>query len=344
VNQLPSPSSNKTPSFSGTASDETHVTVEIHQGTSEGPIVSSLTAEASSGTWVSDRVPTLPAWGTYTAVATQPSSIGNRDGVSLPMTFIVEPIPPIVVGGLASGVTRDSGSLEAEVNPNRGVITACEFEYGTTTSYGAEAECALSSGGAFTPYGTSAVPVFARVFDLSPSTTYHFRIVAVGEGGTATGSDQTFSTRAPIFNEVEGGELPPSGPAPAHAHGAGGVLSFLAAQLIPSGRRAAIGALLRSGSFAQRFRAPQAGAATIQWYYLPPGTKLARKASNAPVLVATGRRIYGAAGWGVITIHLTPAGRRLLSHAKRIGLTATLAFAPRGHALVRTYAKFRLSR
>jgi hypothetical protein len=259
------------------------------------------------------------------------------------MTFVVEPIPPIVVGGLASGVTRNSASLEAEVNPNRGVITACEFEYGATTSYGASAECALSSGGAFTPYGTSAVPVFARLFDLSPSTTYHFRIVAVGEGGSATGSDQTFTTRAPIFNEVEGGELPPPAPA-AHAHGTGGVLAFVAAQLIPSGRGAAIGALLRSGSFTQRFRAPQAGAAAIQWYYLPRGTRLARKASNAPVLVATGRRIYGAAGWGVIRIYLTPAGRRLLSHAKRIGLTATLVFAPRGSAPVRTYATFRLSR
>src|SRR5204862_734973 len=75
-----SPSANRRPSFSGTASDRTPVTVEIHSGPSaEGALVASVTAEASAGRWSSGRVEELPEWGQYTAVAVQPSPIHNPD-------------------------------------------------------------------------------------------------------------------------------------------------------------------------------------------------------------------------------------------------------------------------
>jgi hypothetical protein len=75
------------------------------------------------------------------------------------------------------------------VNPNGGKVSACNLEYGTTTSYGSSAPCTPSPGS-----GTSAVAVSAAVTGLTSGTTYHFRVSATNAGGTSNGSDQTFTT------------------------------------------------------------------------------------------------------------------------------------------------------
>ena len=103
-------------------------------GADTGPIVATATGEALGGEWVSGKAsPALP-WGVYTAVASQPSSIGNPTGTSSPVTFAVQAIAPTVATEGAADVTRTSAALYASVNPRGGGVSACYFEYGSTAA------------------------------------------------------------------------------------------------------------------------------------------------------------------------------------------------------------------
>jgi hypothetical protein len=96
LNAPESPSDDTTPSFTGSATDTTPVTVQIHAGASEeGTIVALATAAETGGNWRStDAQPALPV-GEYTAVATQDSSfLGNPAGRSAPVSFSV--VPPLI--------------------------------------------------------------------------------------------------------------------------------------------------------------------------------------------------------------------------------------------------------
>jgi hypothetical protein len=97
LNLPPSPSEDTTPTFSGTASDTTPVTVRIHAGPSpKGMIVAEALASGTGGAWTSGAASPALAVGQYTAVAEQPSSLkGNPTGRSLAVAFtVVAPAPP----------------------------------------------------------------------------------------------------------------------------------------------------------------------------------------------------------------------------------------------------------
>jgi hypothetical protein len=96
LNSPKSPSNNTTPSFTGTASDTTPVTVQIHAGaTAKGTVVSRATATGTGAGWTSGNASPALSSGQYTAVATQASSLlGNPAGRSGPVTFTVT--PPLV--------------------------------------------------------------------------------------------------------------------------------------------------------------------------------------------------------------------------------------------------------
>ncbi len=89
----------------------------------------------------------------------------------------------------ATSVSGSSATLNATVDPNGKPVSACSFEYGTTTAYGSSAPCTPAPG-----EGESAVAVAAQLSGLHPHTTYHFRIAATNEGGSAFGEDQTFQS------------------------------------------------------------------------------------------------------------------------------------------------------
>jgi hypothetical protein len=99
LNAPASPSSNATPSFTGTASNTTPVTVHIYAGAAaKGTVVSTATATATATgtTWASGSASPALASGQYTAVATQENSIVDGPaGKSGPVTFTVTP-PPVV--------------------------------------------------------------------------------------------------------------------------------------------------------------------------------------------------------------------------------------------------------
>ena len=77
-----------------------------------------------------------------------------------------------------------SGSVTAE-----GLSTTSHFEYGTTSAYGSSTS-ALELGAGYGP-----VTATQTLRELSPGTTYHFRLVASNAAGTNTSTDQTFSTK-----------------------------------------------------------------------------------------------------------------------------------------------------
>jgi hypothetical protein len=99
---------------------------------------------------------------------------------------------PDVTTTAASEVAQFTATLNGEVNPaGGGNVESCEFEYGTTTSYGQTAPCSPT-----TPYA-GVTSVSASLSALSPETTYHFRVKASNSNGVASySSDQTFTTPA----------------------------------------------------------------------------------------------------------------------------------------------------
>jgi hypothetical protein len=75
------------------------------------------------------------------------------------------------------------------VNPNGGQLSDCHFDYGTGEGYGSSVPCSSTP-----PPGGNAVAVSAAVSGLDPSSTYHFRLVAVSSGGAGTGKDAALTT------------------------------------------------------------------------------------------------------------------------------------------------------
>ena len=80
----------------------------------------------------------------------------------------------------------------------------------------------------------------------------------------------------------------------------------------------------------------------IDWYEVPAGAKLAKKAK--PVLVGMGERTFSAAGTATIKIKLTVAGRSVLKHTNKLKLTAKGTFTPAGKTKVSATNVFLLRR
>src|SRR5208282_1037324 len=121
----------------------------------------------------------------YRIVATNPA--GTNYGSDHALT--TPPYPPAVLTQHASSVTATSATLNATVNPRGEEVSECEFEYGTTTSYGETVACSPSPGS-----GESPVAVSASLEGLTGGTTYQYRIVATNRVGTSYSSDEEFET------------------------------------------------------------------------------------------------------------------------------------------------------
>jgi hypothetical protein len=150
---------------------------------------SVLPGSGTEPTAVSAALEHLSANTTYLfrIVATNPG--GTSTDVLNAQEFKTRPNAPTVATAEASPIAQTTAMLNATVKPNGGEVTSCEFEYGTTETYGKSAPCSSLPGS-----GTSAVSVSASVTGLIKNTTYHFRIVATNAGGASAGGDQTFET------------------------------------------------------------------------------------------------------------------------------------------------------
>jgi len=102
-------------------------------------------------------------------------------------TSTATPTPtPAVTTNPATNVASFSAALNGSLNP-RGSTTTVYFQFGLTTSYG-------STTPMQTQTGNTIRAISANISGLAASHVYHFRIVAHNGGGTAFGSDRTFTT------------------------------------------------------------------------------------------------------------------------------------------------------
>jgi hypothetical protein len=96
---------------------------------------------------------------------------------------------PVAVTGSASAISNTGATVSGSVNPC-GTATGARFAFGTSTDYGSTT--ATQQLGA----GTSPVAVTGALTNLTPGTTYHYRVEALPANNALTppGVDQTFTT------------------------------------------------------------------------------------------------------------------------------------------------------
>ena len=104
--------------------------------------------------------------------------------------------PPRITSKPASAIGHETATLNAEINPDE-LATTYHFEYGETSSYGAEAPAEGASAGS----GSAPVAVSVTLSHLKLGITYHYRVVAenAAPGSPTFGSDQTFTTTPPAL-------------------------------------------------------------------------------------------------------------------------------------------------
>jgi hypothetical protein len=155
---------------------------------SSSPCV-ALPGEGSSPVAVSVKVAGLaPSTEYHFRVATS-SSAGTVDGPDIAFRTLSVAAPSVETKGTA-GIEVSSATLYASVNPRGGPLSACTFEYGTTTGYGSSVPCATLPGSGSSPVEVSA----AIASGLAANTEYHYRISATNSSGTSKGADATFKT------------------------------------------------------------------------------------------------------------------------------------------------------
>jgi hypothetical protein len=143
------------------------------------------------GDWLSDPCPQVhPYVQNAFACSGQSSDIAatSPEGINLDVIGY-DLVNAVVNTNSATNVTSSSATLNGTVNPN-GLTTSVHFEYGLTTSYG-------FSTATHNYNGITTQNVSANITELSPNTTYHFRVVAINGGGTRYGGDRTFTTLSP---------------------------------------------------------------------------------------------------------------------------------------------------
>src|SRR5207249_4018179 len=140
-----SPSNDTTPSFTGSASATTAVTVQIYAGArAEGTVVSTATAAGNGGEWTSGHASPPLRDGQYTAIATQPSPLGNPAGVSEPVTFTVNTAAPTVT--LDSPALRSNNTTPAFSGTASDTTPVTVRIYAGATATGAVVSSATAPG------------------------------------------------------------------------------------------------------------------------------------------------------------------------------------------------------
>ena len=173
-------------------------TCQVEYGTSsafgEAAPCSAAVAEGESPATVQAPVSGLVADTTYHYRLQASNANGTNPGEALQDQEFTTPGPGIHDQS-ASTVTAVSATLNATINPN-GASTTYYFQYGTSTSYESSvpAPPGVSLGS-----GEGDLSVTVHVQGLAPGTTYHYRVVAIGEPGEEVkveGTDHTFTTQA----------------------------------------------------------------------------------------------------------------------------------------------------
>lgn len=99
-------------------------------------------------------------------------------------------VKPEAISEAASNVRQTTAKLNATIQPNKVEIASYKFEWGATEAYGNSTQLQLWTK------GLNSTPVSAELTGLSPSTTYHYRVVAyfAESGYHLLGNDRRFAT------------------------------------------------------------------------------------------------------------------------------------------------------
>ncbi len=117
-------------------------------------------------------------------------------------------------GAVENSPTEASAVLSAEVNPDGGgEVKTCEFQYVDEANYNPEAVDPFASSHSVPcsqqlPYSSGApTQVSAEISNVSPGTTYHYRLLVSNEAGTTEARPRTFDLRAPVISGVAASNL-----------------------------------------------------------------------------------------------------------------------------------------
>jgi hypothetical protein len=154
------------------------------------------------------RDPNSDTWGELASVSCPESgycvAVGNSEFDTALVEVRQELRTPSPASAEATDVTDAGAMLNGTVDRATWAISSCRFEWGTSTAYGQSVPCTFASPGSAGP-----VTVSAAITGLTPSTNYHYRVLAVNGAGSAASADETFTTSAapPVLTPP-----PPGGP------------------------------------------------------------------------------------------------------------------------------------
>jgi hypothetical protein len=155
---------------------------------SKAPATAKGIGSGTSTVEASEVLTGLTEGATYHYRVVAANEVGTTYGADRVFTALY--LPVATTQG-AAAVDGTEVTLTGTVDPNESE-TEYSFEYGTSTAYGSSGPAAENEIGD----GDEAVEVMAAPAELSPETTYHYRIVATSPAGTAVGGDQTVTTGA----------------------------------------------------------------------------------------------------------------------------------------------------
>jgi uncharacterized delta-60 repeat protein len=114
------------------------------------------------------------------------------------------------------------------------------------------------------------------------------------------------------------------------------IQAALAAMLRLKSPCATISSLLKRGACSLSFNAPMPGVLTVECTAAITQASRRSDYKTKPVVIVIGSKTFGAAGSGVVTLHLTTTGRKLLRKSRRLRVLATARFRPTdGSALIK---------
>ncbi len=122
----------------------------------------------------------------------------NSAGETLEGDQSFETVPPALIEGTSAlEVTTASAKLEAQINP-LGHDSTVYVQYGVEPCKADPAGCSdvPVPPGKDIGAGEAPVPVAETVEGLEPSTTYHYRFLAINSLGTSEGPERTMTTQA----------------------------------------------------------------------------------------------------------------------------------------------------
>ena len=156
----------------------------------------TLTTAQAIGAGSADNSVTAPITGltlgtTYFYRVAATNASGTQKGAVTSFTTALPNSPPSVITNAATSVAISGGVLNGTVNPNE-LATTAVFEWGTDSNLTSFTSTTTQSLGA----ATTSVAITASLTNLTPGTTYYYRVAATNPAGTTKGTIASFTAVA----------------------------------------------------------------------------------------------------------------------------------------------------